>query len=355
PAAPAAAPEIDLEALYASHAPDEVVAVLDGKDVTWAEYFYQLQSQIHQTESYLSTMAAYYGLELGWNDVAEGEEETYADITVANAEQMLLPLAAVEGFAEENGIRLTPASEAAIADQLTADMTTALGEGAEEADFDAYLEGIYMPRSVYDRINRANYLYQDGYTQLYGENGAKVSDEQAQAYLDESGYLAANHILLMTIDPETGEELSEADIQNKKAVADTLAGELKAIEDHDKLLARFGELKEEYCEDTGKVTNPDGYVFTPGTMVAEFEESCQALGEYEVSDPVKTSYGYHVILRKPLDIDSTLRESTDGTPLTARSLAANMEYGQRVQDYLNGMELHYAEGFALPKLTDYLK
>ena len=355
-AAPAAVREVDLEALYESRDPEEVIATLDGKDVTWAEFFYQLQSQVHQTESYFSTMASYYGMNLDWADIAEGETETYADITVENAEQMLLPLAAVESFAEENHIQLTQASQEAIAKQLADDIASSpLEEGATEADFDAYLQGIYMPRSVYDRINRANYLYQDGFTQLYGKDGAMVSDEEAQAYLDESGYLSANHILLMTIDPETGEELDEASIQDKKALADTLAGELKAIEDHDKLLTRFQELKEQYCEDTGKETNPDGYVFTPGTMVAEFEETCQGLGDYEVSDPVKTSYGYHVILRKPLDLDSQLRTGSDGTPLTARSLAANAAYGQRVQDYLDGMKLEYVSGFEMPKLTDYLK
>lgn len=33
---------VDFAAIYALHQPDEVVAAVDGRDVTWAEYFYWL-------------------------------------------------------------------------------------------------------------------------------------------------------------------------------------------------------------------------------------------------------------------------------------------------------------------------
>ena len=48
-------------------------------------------------------------------------------------------------------------------------------------------------------------LYNDGFNEKYGENGEKVTDEDAVKYLEDNGYLSANHILLMTIDPDTRE------------------------------------------------------------------------------------------------------------------------------------------------------
>ena len=83
--------------------------------------------------------------------------------------------------------------------------------------------------------------------------------------------------------------------------------------------ADFDALIAEYNEDPGMTTNPDGYVFAEGTMVDEFYEGTKALAENAVSDPIKTSYGWHVILRLPLrDADYTANQ----TGVTAKRFAA---------------------------------
>ncbi|MBR5152960.1 MAG: peptidylprolyl isomerase [Clostridia bacterium] len=57
----------------------------------------------------------------------------------------------------------------------------------------------------------------------------------------------------------------------------------------------FVALIEEYNEDPGATET--GYTFGPGEMVKEFEEASFALDYDEISQPVKTAYGYHVIKR----------------------------------------------------------
>ena len=354
---------VDLEALYALHEPDEIVASVDGRDVTWGDYYYLLSNQILSMENSFASIAAYYGMELGWSDIAEGDDTTYAQIALSDVEDMLRLYATVEGFAEANQVTLGEESLAALEEQRQSDMKNIYalsGQDAEAAQqeeleeaFAAYMAEQYLSPALYERLTRINQLYQDGYTQLYGENGEKLSDEAALAWLNENSYVCANHILLATMDRATGEALDEAATREKQALAEELAKELQAIQDPEKLLARFAELKESYCEDSGKLTHPDGYTFTSGAMVAEFDAAAQALAEYEVSDPVETSYGYHVILRLPLNADAPLTGGNN-EGMSARQVVSNAEYGQRLQDYMDALVLDYAEGFTAPDLLQYL-
>ena len=344
---------LDLERLYAAHQPEETVLTIDGQEETWGDYFYFLAAQVDYVENFFFQMYAYYGMPLTWSDVAEGDDVTYADLTVRGIDESMKQFATIEGFARDNGVTLSDASQEAMAQQLASDMLAVCGEDATEADFEEYLAGMYMTRAMYDRINTVNALYQDSFLQLYGEDGAAIDDAAALQYLQDNDYISASHILLMTIDPLTGEPLDDAALAEKEATAARLAEELQAIREPEKLLVRFAELKEEYCEDTGKLTYPAGYTFTPGTMVTEFEDACNALAEYEVSDPVQSSYGYHILLKLPLDPDALLFNSS-GDALSARATVANTEYGQRLQAYMDGLTVEYAEGFTVPNLLDYI-
>lgn len=356
PSAVAEVKGLDYDALYASHDKDEIVMTVNGQDVTWADYFYMLFSQGQQVSNYFQSMALYYGIVQNWDDVMEEDGNvTYAQFVLDSAESALQQFAAIEGFAEENNVALTQQNLDDIEEQHQQMLVSACGEGATEEDFNAYLENIYMSRALYDRMNRLNYLYQQNFIQLYGENGERIGEEAAMKYLTDNQYISANHILLMTVDPTTGEALDEAAIAEKEAKAREIAEELQAITDPEQLMKRFSELKEEFCEDSGKAYYPDGYIFTPGTMVTEFEDSCNSLAEYQVSDPVQSPYGYHVILRLPLAVDKVMEYSDSGVPMDARSIAANIEYGQRLQDYMDSISVSYAEGFEKPELLQYLK
>ena len=345
---------LNYDAIYALHEPDEVVLYVGDQPVTWSEYFYYLSRQGQSVENYFASMAM-YGMNTTWTDTADDEGHNFVDLTLESAESVARSLEGTFGFAAANDVALSVEDLETIENKVKEDTLALCGEDATRADLDKYLEGIYLSPALYDRMNEVSVLYQNGFTKLYGENGEKMSDEEALAYLEKNGYLSANHILLMTIDPSSYEALDDETKAAKQAQAAELAAELQGIEDTEARLARFAELKEQFDEDSGKAAYPDGYVFQPGDMVEEFENTVKAQEAFQVSDPVESAYGYHVIMTLPLDPDAVLEYSSGGAAMTARSTAANAAYSEMVDSYVEEQELVYAEGFEKPDLLSFVK
>jgi foldase protein PrsA len=107
----------------------------------------------------------------------------------------------------------------------------------------------------------------------------EISDEELKTYFDENKdslgeaeQVKASHILVE--DEATANEI-------KQKLADG---------------ADFAELAKEYSTDEGSKGNGGELGFFPkGTMVTEFEDVAFSLPINEISDPVKSDYGYHII------------------------------------------------------------
>ena len=194
----------------------------------------------------------------------------------------------------ENGCPLTDEQQKAIADELNADPDT-----------------LEQRKALYglDEDN-ISFLYSvnDLYSNLLDALVPVPSEEELNNYVYQ-----ARHILLLTVDmegtPTVNDEgayvypsLDEETIAEKKALAEEILGKLQEADDLD---ATFNELMNEYSEDSGLKSNPDGYTTTTGKMVAPFEQAALALKPGEISGIVESTYGYHIILRGEVeDLDS---------------------------------------------------
>ncbi|MBQ9941300.1 MAG: peptidylprolyl isomerase [Clostridia bacterium] len=209
----------------------------------------------------------------------------------------------------------------------------------EEALNESYLTDAYLR---YGNLNAS--LSNKVFSAFYIDENAplKFSAEQAVQYLKDSDYIRAQHILIKFPDEPTEgteEEIAAAVAQNK---ADTLK---KAEEVLEKVNAGedFMTLVEQYNEDPGMgIYGEDGYYFTKGVMVEEFENAAYALEEGATSGLVETSFGYHIIKRLPLEADYILENAA-----TYLVPAYSSDFTDKINSGVESLTIEYAPEYEL--------
>lgn len=272
---------------------DEVVARLGDAEITAAELLYWLNANIG---SYLSRFGGQMTT-LPWDsEMTEGV--TFGQYMLDQALDAAVLHALLRELAGQEGITPDPS----IASGLEADyVDMILQAGSDETKANHIYWASMLTKELYIALNENSDLYDQLREKRFGENsGHYPTDAEVNAYLDEVGRYKAKHILLSTIDPDTREPLDEAAVAQKKAAADDLLAQLRAAEDP---IALFDDLMNEHSEDPGLESNPDGYTTQKGEMVEPFEEAALALKAGEISEVVESDFGYHIILRLPMDPD----------------------------------------------------
>jgi hypothetical protein len=272
---------------------EEVLVKLGTAEITANDYLYWLQRSI---SDYLAPFGGQMTT-LPW-DTEMSDGLTFGQYMLDDAlDAAALHCMLRELARQEN---LTPDPEVATqVDKQYADMV--VQAGSDESRVIHTLWTQMLSRELLTTLNENTELFDQLAELYYGENsGHYPTDAEVNAYLDEVGRYKAKHILLATIDLDTREPLDEATVAQKKAQAEDFLAQLRAAEDP---IALFDDLMNEHSEDSGLATNPDGYTTAKGEMVAPFEEAALALKAGEISEVVESDFGYHIILRLPLDPD----------------------------------------------------
>jgi peptidyl-prolyl cis-trans isomerase C len=134
-----------------------------------------------------------------------------------------------------------------------------------------------MKQEIFDKVS----VDPNEYAAFYENNKEKYMEEEQ---------VHARHILI-----KVAQGASQGDEDKLKKRADNALKRAKKGED-------FANLAKEFSEDSSKDKGGDLGFFARGQMVAEFEEAAFATKPGQVSDLIRTPFGYHIIKveeRKP--------------------------------------------------------
>jgi parvulin-like peptidyl-prolyl isomerase len=120
--------------------------------------------------------------------------------------------------------------------------------------------------------------------------GKELDDQKLKAYFEQNkaAYdeteVKASHVLVDTRTMKTDEELAQAKNKINKAKADVGAGK------------DFADIAKQYSDCPSKEKGGDlGFFKRKGQMVEPFAAAAFALKIGQISDPIKTNFGYHII------------------------------------------------------------
>ena len=309
-----------------------VVATVNGTEVTWKLYYYLIGSLTSQYINYTMAIPDFSA------DMGDGT-------TLQDAMRE-----ALEARIKYYTVAITEAENRGLTDTVNAEVDEQWNSIVEQyGSVDALMEAIenaYLDEPTYRQLLTTNAAFNAIMLDAYGAAGEKLSDEDVLAWANDNDYLRCKHILFLTQNDD-GTDMTDEEKAEVRKEAEAALKELRALEgDREALTERFDALMAE-ADDPGMTTFPDGYTFTESQMVQEFEDGTRALEEYELSDIVETSYGYHIILRLPLDPDGKTLSQDSGTGeyMTLRVDAANALFNDMLIEWINTATVEWQGDF----------
>lgn len=268
----------------------------------------QMQETILKIADDITVSGAYYG----WY-FANAYNTAYAEAAQAleadsSADSSATPEVDVEAIKAQ-------AKESIIATKMAYAKATEQGIELTDADYDAIDDQLdQLKASIAQQgISYTDYLY---LMQTNAETVEQIVTEEYTgtlyyASLVKADYATAKHILVKYDDGvHTKEEASKLISDIKK--------ELDGGADFDKLM---NEKSEDGRNADGTLASPDGYTFTKGQMVPEFEAAAFALGEGKISDIVAVESegykGFHIVKKMPTSLSGIATAIMQGADAAA--------------------------------------
>lgn len=294
---------------------DTVMFTVDGTDVTAEFFFYWLAYDCYNLDM---QSQMYLGVPLDFDQTAP-DGGTVSSYMKEDGRKMATIWLMLEKSALEEGLGATPEQQAQAAEQK---LSFIQSHGGQEA-FETLLRQNGLSEELFDRVDLMHgALWQNMLAAI-----PALTEAEEEQYIQDNDLLRCKHILIRTVvqnddgsvsfhransgtpTNEDGTPYTGTAEEYNAAALEKVNGLLAQLAEAEDPLALFDRLMQENSEDPGLASNPDGYDFTAGEMIAEFEQGTRDLeyGQY-TAQPVQTTDGYHIILRLRPDVAERYRE-----------------------------------------------
>lgn len=246
----------------------------------YAQYF-------NYYKNYMDQQYTSYGVDVE-TQIYQNEEErdSYVEMLFEMTDQQITYSEVILRLFDENGYVLDRLEQKTLENSIL-----------ESA---AYYNSMYDGglQKVLDGYNISNEMYENILIIAHQKDileGGYLSEYTVSEQIDALGetYVNAKHVLISNTD-ESGNALTEAQNEERAALAQQVLEKALAGENFDALIAEYGE-------DYGMTYYVDGYTFTEGEMVDEFYNGVISTEIGKVHpEVVESRFGWHIIQRGAL-------------------------------------------------------
>ncbi|MBC2576345.1 foldase [Peptostreptococcus canis] len=249
---------------------EDAVAVVDGKAITAKEYEQHLKFNKW-------VMELQYGEQV-WDGMSQ-QDPNFEENIKNRLLESLIQSKIVLNYTEKNNIKPDTKQSKEINEQIKKMM--------EDKKSKESFEKAGLTEDFLKKYGEQAALM-SGFSKFVEKKSTPTEQELKDYYAKNSKKLDASHILISLKD-ETGKPLSEEKQKEAKKKAEDVYKRAKDGED-------FAKLAKEFSQDPGSGQKGGSLgEFGKGQMVKEFEDAAFALKEGEISAPVKSEFGYHII------------------------------------------------------------
>ena len=325
---------IDFDTAIAAFPPETIMIKSGDLTLTWAEmYFFLFRSVANFIQTFQSSF--------DWSEELD-DGTTLADLALKLSTEEALTFIVYAYGAKALDITVSDDD----LEMLNADIESMLSSYDSKEDFEKALRnnsGFYN-FEVFERLLKIEYTVGLIINDLYGDDADSFPDERVDDYVIRNEYMMAKHILRLKTEDDDETPLKESE---------EILKQLKSRVKDDDFLDFFDELMQENSEDPGSQAFPQGYLFQPAEMVAPFSEATVSLEFGELSDIVESEYGFHIILRLPVDYDDIPYSlANSGQYNTLRQLAAIEDFDSIMQGWRDELSVEYTPEYRSINVAD---
>ncbi|MFO7929651.1 MAG: peptidylprolyl isomerase [Candidatus Humimicrobiaceae bacterium] len=287
----------------------EAVAVVSGEKIT--------QKQVNTYLDFVKSQDT--------ENVLENDEEQLEAIK-ANIMDSLIVITLLKQYASSNDIEVNQGKVEQKYQEVVESYTS-------EEDLEQELEGRGIEIEFFKNELRDQTLREEIYNRVTGD--IEVSEQEIKDFYEQNKEIyfkvpekvKVSHILVQY--NESGQEATEADKKEALDKIEFIKSEIEEGKD-------FSEVAKEYSDDTLSAENGGdlGYI-TKDQMVKEFEDAAFQLEVGEVSSPVETIYGYHIL--KVTDKQEEYIEKYEDAKETAKQYLLNERKSEAWEDFVYGL------------------